>query len=77
MRHDIGTMNIRTYRHHDYMLKRWAYTTKQEALKALKEARDFSNRYRRRETSVLMRDKIKSGQGKGKTVYVIGTRGLR
>ncbi len=75
MKLDIGTMQFRTYRRKDYMLQRWAYTTKIEGLKALKKAREFSDRYRRNESSVLMRDKIKSGVGKGKVVYVVGIRG--
>ena len=75
MKLDIGTMHFRTYRHKNYMLERWAWTSKIEGLRALKKARDFSDRYRRNESSVLMRDKVKSGVGKGKVVYVVGTRG--
>jgi hypothetical protein len=75
MKYDLGTFHFRDFRHRTYMLQRWAYPTKIEGLQALKKARDFSDRYRRNETSVLFKDKIKSGVGKGKIVYVVGTRG--
>ena len=75
MKLDIGTLCFRTYRGKDYMLQRWAYTTKIEGLQALKKARAFSDRYHRGEVSMLMRDRVKSGEGKGKAVYIVGTRG--
>ena len=74
-RYDIGTMNIKDYRGKGYMLERWAYSSKLEAERALRQAIRFSAKYHRHEISRIFRDKIKSGEGKGKVVYIIGTRG--
>ena len=77
MKLDIGNLTFRDYYGKSYMLQRWAYTTKKEAMVALNNAKEFSAKYRRHEASVIMTDKVKSGQCKGKIVYVIGTRGTR
>ena len=75
MKLNIGNMKIRDYRGSPYLLQRWAYTTVLEGERALRDAIRFSARYRRHEKHHLFRDKVESGIGKGKTVYVVGSRG--
>ena len=76
MKYNTGTMHFRDYRGHAYMaVGQWSYTTKAEATKLLNEMKAFSRKYRRNETYVILRDKIKSGQGKGKVVYTVYGRG--
>ena len=75
-KYNIGTMNFIDYRGHAFMsVGKWAYTTKAEATKLLNEMKAFSKRYNRNEMYIIRRDKIKSGQGRGKTVYVVYGRG--
>lgn len=77
MKLDIGNLHFRDHYGKSYMLQRWAYTTKREGLKALENAKEFSAKYRRHEANILLKDKVKSGEGKDKIVYVVGTRGTR
>ena len=72
---DIGTIHFRDFYGVPYMLERYAYTTKREGMIALRKAEAFSRRYRRNEKHHLFTDKVKSGEHKGKTVYVVGGRG--
>jgi len=75
-KYNIGTMNFRDYRGHAMMsVGKWAYTTKAEATKLLNEMKAFSKKFNRNETYIILRDKVKSGPGKGKTVYVVYGRG--